>query len=114
MTPWPSCTKPTQGLFSNDLIVLVFNRKLLFDSLIARIHHLEAMLSEVKLRIDDAKHCADAENAELKQKNSRLEAELSQTIDMARKLQERNELLENKSESLTKYVRTVFFFHFFI
>lgn len=62
------------------------------------------MLSEVKLRIDDAKHSADAENSDLKQKNSRLQAELSQAMDMARKLQERNELLEAKSESLTKYV----------
>lgn len=65
------------------------------------------MLSEAKMRIDDAKHSADAENAEVKQKNSRLEAELSQTINMARKLQERNELLEAKSESLTKYVCVV-------
>lgn len=66
------------------------------------------MLSEVKLRIDDARHSADAENAELKQKNIRLEAELTQTINMARKLQERTELLEAKSESLTKYVWVVF------
>lgn len=59
------------------------------------------MLSEMKLRVDDAKHSAD-------QKISRLEVELSQTINMARKLQERNELLEAKSESLTKYVLVVF------
>lgn len=102
---WPSCTKLIQGLHSIDLwLYFLRTNKLILDSLIVKIHHLEAKLSEAQLRVDDAKHSADAEKAEMKEKNNRLEAELNQTITMARKLQERNELLETKSESLTKYV----------
>lgn len=73
-----------------------------------RINSLETSLANVNFQFKEDIKSIEFENAELKQKNVLFERELRQTIDVVKKLQERNELLEIQNENSTKLVKIEF------
>lgn len=71
-------------------------------SLLSRINNLEALLANLNFKCNEDKKRIEFENSELKQQTRFSENELSQTMCVVKNLKERNEMLENKVENLTK------------
>lgn len=71
-------------------------------SLVSKVNQLEAKLAAANESQHNENQMLRRENSEILKQNSALQIDLNKSIDLMKTLQERNTLLEGKSESLSR------------